>query len=234
MVYEIRNNSKRAFIFLFILVLVLIVTFGIIYYFYERPKQEIKYIYSNISVFALENGKRKVINYTLETNDKFINGTTFIEGASFHQVLINNSFKVYNLGTEYYTDEIFIENTFINNYRINLNLVRPGNITFNHSKLIDNNINLTIFTEGEYKNSILCLNWGTHFIVAEINGYERVINEKYPKCYSIGDLNESKNIIINYKFFGILDKKDYIDIFLIDEINTFNNYTLLYKDFQNE
>ena len=193
----------------------------------KKEKLENSLVYSNVTVFAYNNGKNIEVPFIIETLGQSYNGTTFKDGGSNYPILVNTSFRVYNTDNQYYREEVFVSNDYPDNYRINLYLNESGkiNITTNSSLLFDNLLIMNNKVLGEVRNPKLCLAWGLHIITAKVEGLDsrEVHNKTYSKCFDIKNNIDTLNI--SYLKFGILDSQDFLNYCFIDELN----YTQCYK-----
>jgi len=220
---------NRAFLIIFILFLLIggIILFA--YFYYEKPKQEeIANSFTNINIYATDEGKNIITGYTLEVIAyPIINSMTVEGGAIVEKVPTNSSFKIYNYnldGQNYYTS--FIDKNLYGLYDFQrtelklekaekLNVIKSGNFGVTPVKLE--------VSSNNYKNLHFCLKWSTHIITVRTNFSETIKPkeyEKYDRCYdtliSLNSTNSS-NIILDYKYFSEIDNGDFINIVLYDQ-----------------
>lgn len=227
---------NNGIIVLCILIFIIVGGLIYIYYVYEKPQEINDFVYSNITVYAFDAEKRIEIDYIIESLNSSINSSTFLTGAIQHQILVNNSFKVYNVNNIYYKTEISIQNDHPDNYRINLNLTKPGNLEIYQYGIfgIDTSIDLKTIVSGVYLDSKLCLDWSTHLIKVELENYNMTNKTIYDRCYYVGNLKDEEKIFkLKYKQFGKLDSRDFIDVYFIDSLDNKKTFKLtIPKDFE--
>lgn len=211
------------------IIIVLIFIGGIVYmyYKYEKPMHEEVLQYVDLSVFAKEQGT-EIFNetgYKIYANDIFLSeGATAKYGGVLERIPMNRTITIsnYNIGTQdYYLNNQSFNTNENRTYRIVLELVKPGNLSFEQKGIFSNNefLFLNITAIGDNRELYYCITWSRHIIFVDSKLDNRTSkNESLGKCYNFGSLKnkEKKQITIEYKKFGIIDKDDFIWINFYD------------------
>lgn len=222
--------AKGVIILIIIFILLIGGALGL-YFFYEKPVQEKPLELINISIIAKNDEVVKTgYGVVLGTYDmNYIQGETLTGGFVLRKININESFSVHNenIGDQnYYTTHIeFIAIPRSVNVRVTLSLVEPGELEISQEGLFqDKSINLTLYSEKEFRNLHFCLRW-TPAVVGvstNINFTEREVPgrwaNKVDKCYETEKSlqNSSIPIQINYEFFGEVTEEDFLEVVIMD------------------
>lgn len=205
----------------------LIIIFGIIYFVYEKPKQEEIESFSNINILFKDNNTPISTNYTILVNNIAKNGKSVENGYVLEKVKSNSSVTIYN-NDEYYINSYFINNVVEDNYRIEIELIKPGNLYISSDIINSSFNNLMIETDGVFKNPNICMKWSTHFIKVDFINLSGSRTDEFDRCFNINKTlnNESLNLTLKYTTWGIIDNEDFIKLFITDEKNNLYNYTI--------
>ena len=210
-----------------IIIIFLLITGGIIflYFRFEKPRQEERREFVNLNILAEYNDELVKTGYTVFVNNSYYTeGETSDRAAVSIRIPVNSTIRVINKNIEnqsFYENEEFTT-TFINEpKRITLKLVSFGylNITQTGNLGEDTRINLSILSEGYFKNMTICLDWSNHILLAKIENIPKTEKiDKNAKCFSSKTLekNDRLNITIMYNSFGILNENDFINVSFYD------------------
>lgn len=210
------NLYLKIFIFL------IFITGGFyyVYNYIELPSKE-KNTFTEINIYALDEDRNYLkTGYSIYEGSSLIKeGTTNSKGFVLEEIQINSSFSIFNTNLDnqnYYSNPIEIVSYEDLNPRIELKLIKIGNVSLKDSGSLEDSTSFNAFfgINDNLKNTVICLDWGIHIIKADIEEVE-LINEieDYNKCYSYGDLsNQQLNIKIDYKTFGTLGSSDYLEL----------------------
>lgn len=211
-----------------IVIIFLLIVGGIlfVYFRYELPKKQERIEFVNLNILAIRKDNLLVkTGYTVFVDNYFFTaGNTSDRAAVLVRVPLNSSITIVNKNLEnqsYYINE---QNTttFINEpKRVVLELISVGNLNVTHNGTfgIGDEINLSILSEGYFKNMTICLDWSTHVLLAKIENLPKIEKiDKNVKCFSSKTLeeNEEINFTIVYNSFGYIDEKDFIDVNFYD------------------
>lgn len=218
-------------IVIFLIFVVLIGIFAYVYLRYQKPVNDNKeQVYANLSIQSIYNNTPVSTNYEIIINGVNETGKTFEEGFVRRFVPVNSTIILRNVNDSYYEKriEIFIDRE--NVYRMILDLEKVGNITINSSINPFNPgvISLNITSKDTFKNYNLCSKWTLHILSISLENYTGERTDNYDRCFRLeGYLNDSETqyLTLNYDAFGVLDEKDKIELFFIDE----KNNTVLYN-----
>ena len=228
-------------IFIVIFVLLLIGVGIYAYYNYEKNVKDIETTYTNINIHAVDYYENKNIVTGFKINlgsdeNVYSNGTTLKNGFILSKVPINNTYYVNNFnleGQNYYIESKKVDTYIENITRVDFNLVEPGRITIGqHGILNGSDINLSVITDTQYRDILLCFKWSKHIIkiYTDTNFTPIVRSVEYKNTDECYDSKESLvqgkilNIPISYRTFGKLDKFDYINIYVITQDENLTGY----------
>lgn len=220
---------QNSIVFGFIFLIVLGVIAGLVYFTYEKPKQELEQVsYHNFSLIAIDSKTNKVIpaNFTIVTEGQTFSGNTLDEGFTAKRIPINNSAVIYMSSQGYYTCKLVPEfNTAISsNVRIQCIMYKVGKLNITEIGRINQNnpLELQLSTQGLTNGIKVCLHWTNSFISANIN---KTLSEKpnrlknqVDKCYDFNETinrGNNLNIEINYKLYKNPTEKDFIKAWVI-------------------
>lgn len=208
-----------------ILVILLIGIFGGIFYLnhrFEKPKEAENVVnLVDLSIFAQEGDKLVRTNYTILVDGFFLSsGVTNEYGAVLSKVPLNASITIKNNnlpGQTYYKTENYFYTEKNETTRVVLRLVSVGELKINATKE-NYKFNVSVSSEGYFKNTIICLGWSSHVIFAEIEGLSRIENiENNTKCYQSSTIDNSQvNFTLKYNTFGTITSEDYINLIFYD------------------
>lgn len=222
---------RKVMIFFGFIFVILVVLIAVLYFTFEKPKQEEISIYDNVvnfSIYATENGKYIKTNYIIKIDDQIVStGETILDYPVIESIPTNRTVIIYNVNKEnqdYYTT-VYEKNLIgtMDSQRVELKISKPGKLSAsNNVKLgVNNQILMKISSESRFNKPFLCFKWSSHIITVstvytEVPKLERY--ELYDKCYNFDReiINESFVFPIDYKVFGTLDKNDFIKIAFID------------------
>lgn len=218
---------KKGGVILVFIVILLIIGGLVVYFVFEKPKQEsINILHSNVSIYAIdkETGSHIKTGYIIYVNNvTYKSGFTERGGAIREKLPINSTIKIFNNNTEgqfYYQDvhEFYLTQLL---KRVQLNLVSPGELIFD--KINESYIRAT--SEGTIDKVKFCFKWSGSLIYVKSNFSQIPRIDKYGKCYN-GNITlngtNSLEIPFEYKTFGINENYK-ISIIFID--SNLNNYT---------
>jgi len=222
---------ERITIIFIIILLFVIGIFALVYFTYERPIQIGENIINKNVSLAIFDGKKQISTSFVVTLDdsvipyKFLNTTS--SGYTFFVVPLNRTFSIYNINLKnqtFYTSKYRFNDMSPSNLRldfqlkkiVSLNVSKDGNLG------PDNPINLTLIPNGTLQFVTICIRWSDNVISADIQDVEskdapqRLLN-KVDRCFYTKQSISSKTIYpINYKIFGDISSKDFLDIYIID------------------
>ena len=233
--------AKRTF-FLIFFILVLIISGILIYFYYEKP-HKLKNLQSfvNVTISAQEENKYVKTGYKIIVNNvEYKKGETLSSGILLEKVPTNSSIIIYNTNIDnqtYYSDFKNFTTTEIKNYRVNLELVKPGVVQVTHfGKIgVDDVINVKL-NGTNFNNVKACVSWSSHIIFVNILNYTKIDKlseyKNYDKCYDLGFSlhNTEKQLNLEYKTFGNLNSADEIKLVFIDSIYTNLGYVTILDD----
>lgn len=224
--------------FIFILLLLLTAAGVAVYYYYEKPVQDNVVQYVNISIAGMDlsSGHHIPTNYVIALDSKsstYRNGTTLRSGFVLEQVPINRTIYIYNQNInnndtkqEFYTDLLQISSFEPGPFRIEFDLIKPGNLSFSQDgALEDKAFNVTAISTGTLRNIGFCTKWSLHFITvtSKNQNFSSMIKpddfSTYDKCYSTGislRSGESFTMPFTARTFDTLDDSDSIEIVVFD------------------
>lgn len=217
---------KKGAILVFIVIL-LIIGGLVVYFVFEKPKQEsITILHSNVSIYAIdkETGSHIKTEYIIYVNNvTYKSGFTERGGAIREKLPLNSTIKIFNNNTEgqfYYQDvhEFYLNQSL---KRVQLDLINPGELIFN--KINESYIRAT--SEGTIDKVKVCFKYSGSiiYVKTDFEQIERLLD--FDKCYDGNiTLDETNflNIPITYETFG--DNGDYrILVGIVD--SNLNNYT---------
>lgn len=203
-----------------------------LYYYYEKPLQETKVVFrsAHIKIIDSETGKSLVCNYTLGLGSKenvYRNGTSSKIDYVGEKLPENSTFYVVSRinDASYYNDVSDPINTFNPGpFRVDLNLVKRGNLTINYGGDFgnSNNFYLNLIKEGELRDLRMCFRYSVHLIALYNNNSLTEFtpdsnHNKYYKCYIINNFDSQQLTLgFNYLNFGEIDNKDFISFIFYD------------------
>jgi hypothetical protein len=207
-----------------IFVVIILIISGILVYVYfkvEKPKHDETLQYVDLSIFAREIGLQvyNETGYKLYSNGLFLSeGKTAKYGGVLEKIPLNKTILITSFNLEnqdYYIYNKTFETSENKTYRVDLDLVKPGNLSFEQVGIFSNNefLYLNATAIGENRGLYYCITWSKHIIFANSILDTRVVrNDSLIKCYDFGNLQNGskKEIRIEYKKFGIIDKDDFI------------------------
>lgn len=227
-----------------IVLFIILIGVGLFFYFYKQLPAENEVVSTvNFNVYTFEVNpflERKQIenNYSiLIDNNYYKDGITSVGGAILEKIQMNHTVLFYTkyADNNYYSDyQVFSTFNKSNNenIRVELNLVRRGNLSVEQYGIFGENnpIIVNFTTDSEFRNIIICFKWGIHTVYVSTNN-TLYLSEQTPlnnndKCF-LTDItiyqNKTLEIPVYYKNFGILDYYDFINIGLYDSSYNYQN-----------
>ena len=221
-----RSSVGIGKIIFFLMILAVVITGGLfVYYKFEKPIQDNGNLKNNLNIYAIHNGKQIVTGYKI-----FLDSTEFNLGQTMRQASIQKNIPLnrsgivysYNLDNQnyYFSSSNFSAINEDENTRIELNLISPGSIEVEKIINSQDKINITLNSDGIYKNANICLKWSTNIVYVTMllpKSFLKPKNyENYNKCFFIGDIDGNIDLSIDYKSFINLNSKDFISIAIFD------------------
>jgi len=218
---------KKSYIFLTLFVIILVGGMYWVFQNYEKPAQEVEFLYSKLTLFASDEstGDQVITGYQI-SGDVTSEASTLPLGDILILAPVNSTLNIqsYNLeDQDYYSfvaEPILIEKD--KDYRVHLKLKKPQEVLILHEgSLGDEELTLS-FRSSFYKNPLFCLKWGTHIIKAEPSeDFKEILkpveSSRFDKCYEFGkDLEGLRETKIKFTTFGDLDKDDFLEVLLMD------------------
>ena len=188
--------------------------------------------YANLSIAAKLDGKYIETGYAIKRDGYFFkNGTTKPNGHVLVAIPIGSNYTVLSINIDnqtYYSSKKDFSVAVQMNYRADLRIVPPGEISVSHSlERTNNKIKLKISASGPYSNPSYCLDWSAHFLwIKDLNQTERADKyfPKYVRCFDMGkDLNNEEFIVeLQYKEWGNMEELDHAKIYIFDKGHELN------------
>lgn len=230
---------KKLTIFVIVFLAAVCLIIAISYFFVEKPAEDRKMSYNNLSIAVTSNGDNIISNYTIMSYNAILaEGNTVKEGYSFQSIISNQSFTVYAESPGTYTSRVDYQPTDQSPIRIDIKADKIGTINLSHYGTFwqDDPILLNLNVSGLVKNPILCFRWSMNIINAEISELN-IIDFDIPKrlnldrCYYLNKTmsNELKSYSVYYSKFGDYSN-DYLNIVIFDgDITSDSNGKVLYE-----
>lgn len=226
--------NSRLVIGVIIIVLIGLGIIAGVYYFYEKPKQDMVIGAENnfsIAFFDAVTKKQIVADYII-----VIDGTIFKRGTSLSEGFIrekipssNSTIYVYSINgsKKYYNTQYLyfgMNSNTTSNIKADIELTTVGQLEINQLTDIDSETKaLELSSNGTIKSLFLCLTWSNNYITANLVNYTRAevpdfMLTKANKCYDTQEFLKSSNLTFwfTYKKYQELTESDYIKVYIFD------------------
>lgn len=210
---------------------ILVLMFGFLMFYaylkWEKPIDEQLDKQINLSVYS-EDEWGNLISTGFEIhldNQLFQKGSTLSQAPIRYIITNNSKIEIFNVNKgkqNYYTDKKTYNSFEKELVRVDMVLIKPSVVEIERLSKWENEseIILNLSTSNFNRGTHMCVDYTTHFIYVKSN--ETQLEDeflRYDKCFDLKiNLNKttSKIVYLNYKIWGDLEHKDYINLYFID------------------